>query len=96
MDAQEVLKEKCGETKKCSSLKDTLDACNERVSNKPTTAEICTQESVDFMHCVDHCVSYKFFLAKNVTFSITAGSQVTLQASQVDHLALSSRDYVVV
>ena len=67
MDAQEVLKEKCGETKKCSSLKDTLDACNERVSNKPTTAEICTQEVVDFMHCVDHCVSfYKFFLAKSV------------------------------
>lgn len=57
VDHQEVLREKCGELAKCSSLKDALDACNERVSSRSNTTEDCSEELFDFVHCVDHCVS---------------------------------------
>lgn len=53
-----VLKEKCGELAECAHLKEEYDACNERVLGKPNTAEKCTQELFDFLHCVDHCVSF--------------------------------------
>lgn len=57
VDHQEVLREKCSELAKCSSLKEKLDSCNERVSGKSNTTENCTEELFDFVHCIDHCVS---------------------------------------
>lgn len=57
IDHQEVLKEKCAETPKCTKLHDLLDSCNERVESKTNTAETCVEELMDFVHCVDHCVS---------------------------------------
>ena len=57
MDPQEVLREKCGATAKCTALQETLDVCNARVSGKTKTTETCEQELCDFVHCVDHCVS---------------------------------------
>lgn len=57
VDYQEVMREKCGELAKCSSLREKLDTCNERVSGKSNTTEDCTEELFDFVHCIDHCVS---------------------------------------
>jgi hypothetical protein len=34
-----------------------LNTCNSRVSSKTKTAETCVEEMIDYMHCVDHCVS---------------------------------------
>ncbi|CAI8051160.1 Cytochrome b-c1 complex subunit 6, mitochondrial [Geodia barretti] len=56
-DPQEVLREKCGETKKCLALREKLDTCSERVSSKSKTSETCTEELFDFIHCIDHCAA---------------------------------------
>ena len=53
-----MLREKCSELAKCSSLKEKLDSCSERVSGKSNTTEDCTEELFDFVHCIDHCVSF--------------------------------------
>ena len=70
VDPQEVLREKCGATAKCTALQETLDTCNARVSGKTKTTETCEQELYDFVHCVDHCVSSHLTL-KIVDFSYT-------------------------
>lgn len=57
VDPQDELKEQCGELSKCAKLKEVLDECNDRVSGRTKTAEICAEELVRFVHCVDHCVS---------------------------------------
>eukprot|EP01135_Chromosphaera_perkinsii_P009984 Nk52_evm19s1992 gene=Nk52_evmTU19s1992 len=49
--------ENCGESHHCIGLKEELARCTERVEGKPGTAETCEQELIDFLHCVDHCVS---------------------------------------
>ena len=56
-DPQEIIREKCRETKKCASLRDKLNTCNERVLSRKRTEETCEEELFDFVHCVDHCVS---------------------------------------
>ncbi|GFR66103.1 cytochrome b-c1 complex subunit 6 [Elysia marginata] len=61
VDPQDELKEKCSEKKECVSLKEKLDECNARVEGRSKTAETCTEEIIDFMHCVDHCVSKTLF-----------------------------------
>ncbi|GFN98442.1 cytochrome b-c1 complex subunit 6 [Plakobranchus ocellatus] len=60
-DPQDELKEKCSEKKECVSLKEKLDECNARVEGRSKTAETCVEEIIDFMHCVDHCVSKTLF-----------------------------------
>ena len=57
VDPQDELKEQCAETMKCSKFRNVLDECNERVSSKSNTSQICVEELIDFVHCVDHCVS---------------------------------------
>ncbi|PIK55786.1 putative cytochrome b-c1 complex subunit 6, mitochondrial [Apostichopus japonicus] len=57
VDPRDELVEKCGEH--CEKIKAELDACTERVTNKPGTEEMCTQELFDFLHCVDHCTGPK-------------------------------------
>ena len=57
MDPREELDEKCGDTLKCSKLREVMDECTERVNSKSNTTETCVQELFDFIHCVDHCVS---------------------------------------
>lgn len=61
IDHQEVLREKCGELSKCTNLKEKLDQCSERVSSRSNTTETCTEELFDFVHCIDHCVSWGTF-----------------------------------
>ncbi len=57
-DPQEVLMEKCADLPKCSKFRDELETCNDRVNSKSKTTETCIQEVFDFVHCVDHCVSW--------------------------------------
>ena len=61
MDPMEEVKEKCSETTKCMKYKEILDECNDRVNSKSNTAETCTQELFDFIHCVDDCISKNLF-----------------------------------
>ena len=54
---QETIREKCRETPQCTKVKEILDTCNERVASRKETEETCFEEVLDYMHCVDHCVS---------------------------------------
>ena len=56
-DPQVGIREECGKSGHCQSLRTELDTCTDRVNSRENTAETCTQELYDFMHCVDHCVS---------------------------------------
>ncbi len=58
VDHQEVLREKCSELVSCAKLQEMLDSCNERVGGRSNTTETCEEELFDFVHCVDHCVSW--------------------------------------
>ena len=47
----------------CKEFKEVLDKCNERVAVNPAIEEeTCEEELIDFVHCVDHCVSIKPYL----------------------------------
>lgn len=63
VDPQGVLRDQCVEKNaKCQELKDILDKCNERVAVNPAIEEeTCEEELIDFVHCVDHCVSKTLF-----------------------------------
>ncbi|XP_055886696.1 cytochrome b-c1 complex subunit 6, mitochondrial-like isoform X2 [Biomphalaria glabrata] len=55
------LKEKCAEKPECAKYKQKLDECTARVESRSKTAETCTEELIDFLHCVDHCASKCIF-----------------------------------
>lgn len=57
-DPQEILREKCRETKKCSALLEKLETCNARVQSRKRTEETCEEELFEFVHCVDNCVCH--------------------------------------
>ena len=57
-----TLKEKCGQNKECVALHEKLTTCNDRVNGKSNTTETCSEELFDYLHCVDHCVSFDKFL----------------------------------
>ena len=82
VDPQEVLREKCGATPKCMPYQEKLDTCNERVSSRTKTAETCTEELFDFIHCMDNCVSLlSVYIALPQTLSLiieTASGIVSL------------------
>ena len=56
-DPQDILREKCGEMSRCMALKGELDTCENRVNSRHKTEENCAQELLDFVGCVDKCVS---------------------------------------
>lgn len=58
VDPQDELKESCSERQECVKLKEIFDDCEERVQSRSNTTETCSQELLDFLHCVDHCVSH--------------------------------------
>ena len=60
VDPAVAIKERCAE-EKCTKYKDRLDECNSRVESKNFTTETCTEEILDFYHCVDHCAADKIF-----------------------------------
>ncbi|CAG0918558.1 unnamed protein product [Notodromas monacha] len=61
IDPQNVLKEKCEAKSSCTSLKERLEECNSRVRSKTATTETCSEEMMDFVHCIDHCVAEDLF-----------------------------------
>lgn len=56
-DYQDVLKEKCFEMSRCVALKGKFDICEARVNSRQKTEENCAEELLDFVGCVDKCVS---------------------------------------
>jgi ubiquinol-cytochrome c reductase subunit 6 len=56
VDPKEEVTEQCSEVPKCAKLREIMDECTERVNSKSQTTETCTEELIDFMHCVDTCV----------------------------------------
>lgn len=39
------------------ALKSEFDICEARINSRNKTEETCAQELLDFVGCVDHCVS---------------------------------------
>ncbi|KAJ2159898.1 mitochondrial dynamin GTPase Msp1 [Coemansia sp. RSA 552] len=58
-DHAPAIKEACGETMACKSLKHHLDECSARVDDG--SEESCAEEFLHFMHCVDECAKDKIF-----------------------------------
>lgn len=56
-DPQDILREKCSELSRCVALKSEFDICESRVNSRTKTEENCAQELLDFVGCVDKCVS---------------------------------------
>lgn len=56
-DPQDILREKCGDLSRCVALKSIFDSCESRVNGRQKTEENCAQELLDFVGCVDGCVS---------------------------------------
>jgi len=52
-----VLRGECRNDAHCEKFKDELQRCTDRVNSRKETKETCSQELMDFMECVDHCVS---------------------------------------
>jgi len=61
VDPKETLEEKCREDHHCAKYREEFEQCEQRVSGKAKTSETCLQELMDFVHCVDHCVSKSLF-----------------------------------
>nr|AIX97455.1 mitochondrial cytochrome b-c1 complex subunit 6 [Ceratosolen solmsi] len=61
VDPQIVVREKCAKLSTCMALKQTLDDCNNRVRSKSQTTEICSEEVVNFISCIDHCALKTLF-----------------------------------
>ncbi|XP_045780546.1 cytochrome b-c1 complex subunit 6, mitochondrial-like isoform X2 [Maniola jurtina] len=47
---------------KVQKMAGVLQACEQRVTSKSYTAETCSQEVVDLMEALDHCVGSKAFV----------------------------------
>ncbi|XP_076661054.1 ubiquinol-cytochrome c reductase 11 kDa subunit [Halictus rubicundus] len=61
VDPQKVLREKCAAKADCSNLQQKLNTCNDRVNSRSNTEETCLEELIDYVECVDHCVSKTLF-----------------------------------
>ncbi|CAG2163164.1 unnamed protein product [Oppiella nova] len=59
-DPQVVLREECNQ-KHCQGFDQKMKECNDRVNSRSKTSETCMEELIDWMHCVDHCVSKTLF-----------------------------------
>ncbi|XP_003700255.1 ubiquinol-cytochrome c reductase 11 kDa subunit [Megachile rotundata] len=61
VDHQKRLREKCSQQAKCVKMQERLTTCNDRVNSASETEENCLEELIDYVECVDHCVSEKLF-----------------------------------
>ncbi|KAJ2829778.1 ubiquinol--cytochrome-c reductase subunit 6 [Coemansia sp. 'formosensis'] len=59
VDPADKIKEECGETLHCKSLKHHLDECAARVEDG--AKETCAEEFLHFLHCVDKCAVPQIF-----------------------------------
>lgn len=62
VDQLTQFREKCAHH--AEKFKEVLEECNARVGKKKSTLETCHQEMVDYVHALDHCVSYRVVSAK--------------------------------
>ncbi|KAJ1811861.1 ubiquinol--cytochrome-c reductase subunit 6 [Coemansia sp. RSA 2598] len=58
-DPSPAIREACGESLACKSLKHHLDECAARVEEG--SKESCAEEFLHFLHCVDQCAVPKIF-----------------------------------
>ncbi|KAJ1665378.1 ubiquinol--cytochrome-c reductase subunit 6 [Coemansia sp. RSA 1813] len=58
-DPAPAIKEACGETLSCKSLKHHYEECAARVDDG--SKESCAEELLHFMHCVDQCAVPQIF-----------------------------------
>ena len=61
VDPLTVIREQCEQSEKCVKFRETMEACDARVSARSRTEEECTEELFDFLHARDHCVAHKLF-----------------------------------
>ncbi|KAK0183197.1 hypothetical protein PV327_001262 [Microctonus hyperodae] len=61
VDPQKVLRESCAEKPNCVKFHTRLTTCNDRVNSRKATEETCLEELIDYVSCVDHCVSHDLF-----------------------------------
>uniref|UniRef100_A0A1A8F6L0 Cytochrome b-c1 complex subunit 6 n=1 Tax=Nothobranchius korthausae TaxID=1143690 RepID=A0A1A8F6L0_9TELE len=61
VDPLETIRQKCEATEHCVHTHERLEACENRVGSRSSTAEVCTEELFDFLHARDHCVAHKLF-----------------------------------
>ncbi|KAJ2882740.1 ubiquinol--cytochrome-c reductase subunit 6 [Coemansia aciculifera] len=59
VDPADKIKEECGETLHCKSLKHHLEECAARVEDG--SKESCAEEFLHFLHCVDKCAVPQIF-----------------------------------
>merc|ERR1712128_238573 len=57
IDPMDGLKENCGTSNACAPSAEKLSTCNDRVAGRSKTEEVCDEELIDYLHCVDHCLS---------------------------------------
>ena len=60
------IRKECEQKPDAVVMFEKLEECNTRVSAKTETEETCAQELYDYIHHVDHCVS--FFLSDKLLF----------------------------
>ncbi|KAJ2854710.1 ubiquinol--cytochrome-c reductase subunit 6 [Coemansia erecta] len=60
-DPAPAIREACGESLACKSLKHHLEECATRVEEG--SKESCAEEFLHFLHCVDQCAVPKIFAA---------------------------------
>ncbi|KAJ1791839.1 ubiquinol--cytochrome-c reductase subunit 6 [Coemansia sp. RSA 2399] len=58
-DHAPAIKEACGDTLSCKSLKHHYEECAARVDDG--SKESCAEELLHFMHCVDQCAAPQIF-----------------------------------
>jgi len=61
VDPHDTLREKCAAKPACVNFKEVMDECTARVTSKTKTTENCSQELMDWMHCVDSCAAQDLF-----------------------------------
>ncbi|KAJ1913295.1 ubiquinol--cytochrome-c reductase subunit 6 [Mycoemilia scoparia] len=58
-DASPAIRERCGETFACAPLRHHYETCAKRVEEG--SSEVCAEEFLHFLHCVDQCAAPKIF-----------------------------------
>lgn len=58
-DPVDELRSECESKPSAVALAQKLQECNDRVSSRSQTEESCSEEMIDWVHAVDHCVSSK-------------------------------------
>lgn len=57
-----LARKRCKNEGECPALKSKWDECQKRVEEYPDYGEDCVEEFLDYMHCVDTCVSLDFLV----------------------------------